>query len=297
MSKSVLICPVCRNPLIQYQKYYACLNKHTFDKSKQGYVNLLLANQKRTLQPGDNKEMVNSRLQFLKLGYYLPIAHALNEAIMKSIPAQKGMHQIADIGCGVGYYLTLLKNHLASTFFNLTFWGIDISKDAIHCANAQDKSITWLIGSAKNLPFESQSLDSIVSVFSPFYSQEIQRVLSPNGQLFIITPAHNHLIELREILFDEVKDIDTDKLIQKTKDNFTLLDAIPIRSSIQLQSQDEITHLLKMTPFFWSTTAEKKEKLHSLSMLTTLIDVTLHVFKHRSKRTAANAAGTVTFTI
>lgn len=277
---SILICPVCSETLIEQSKLYSCANNHTFDKAKQGYVNLLLSNQKKTLQPGDSKEMVKCRLAFLKQGYYLPIVEAINKTIEKSLIAiSNPTLQIADLGCGVGYYLSCLKTHLSTISPQSHYWGIDISKEAIHYASQHDKTITWLVGSAKKLPFRSESVDILLSVFSPLYNEEVQRVLSPNGLAFVVTPAHDHLLELRNELFDEVKQIDAEKQLLKSQGFFELVESVPIRASAQIESSADIDNLLKMTPFYWRSSAVKKEQLLTLDKLAVTIDVTLWVFK------------------
>lgn len=278
-NNTILICPVCTQSLNQNNKFYACANNHTFDKAKQGYVNLLLANQKNSRQPGDNKEMVASRMAFLKQGYYLNISEALNTLIYKTIN-QKQHRQplhIADLGCGVGYYLSALKKHLSINDCAAEYWGIDISKEAIHSANQYDKTISWLVGSTKTLPFASQSVDVFISVFAPIYHEEVKRVLARNGNLFVITPASSHLLELRKLLFEHVKEGDTKKILQKMNGFFELVDTVPVRTSIHLTSKNEIENLLKMTPFYWKSNLNQKSVLLALNELTVTIDVNIWV--------------------
>lgn len=281
--KSILICPVCSEALYPHEKSYACENKHTFDRAKQGYVNLLLSNQKKTLQPGDNKEMVKSRLDFLNRDYYSPIVETINSAIHSRMASfSKHAPQIADLGCGVGYYLTKLRQHLLTAYPTTQFWGTDISKEAIQCANQHDKNISWLVASNKNLPFASGSIDAVLSVFAPLYNEEVLRILAPHGNLFVVTPARNHLFELRRFLFDELKEIDEDKLIQKTEGFFELEEAIAIHETVKLTSSSDIESLLKMTPFYWRSSQIKKELLFAKEELDVTIDVTLWVFKPKA---------------
>ena len=47
-----LICPLCGNPLTRQERAWVCKNRHSFDIARQGYVNLLPVQQKRSLQPG-----------------------------------------------------------------------------------------------------------------------------------------------------------------------------------------------------------------------------------------------------
>ncbi len=285
-NRVILICPVCANPLNQYNKSYSCLNNHAFDKAKQGYVNLLLANQKKTLQPGDNKEMVASRLAFLKQDYYLSISEALNTVISKIISLKTHNHHlhIADLGCGVGYYLSALKKYLSLNECLAEYWGIDISKEAIHSASQYDKTISWLVGSTKTLPFAPQSVDILLSVFAPIYPEEVKRILAPNGRIFVITPASSHLLELRKLLFEQVKESDSEKILQKMNGFFELVDTVPVRSSIHLTSKNEIENLLKMTPFYWKSNLTKKMELLSLNELTVTIDINIWIFQHKQSK-------------
>lgn len=285
-NSTILICPVCAEPLSQYDKFYRCLNNHAFDKAKQGYVNLLLANQKNSLQPGDNKEMVSSRLAFLKQDYYLNISEALNTAIYKmiSLKAENPHLHIVDLGCGVGYYLSALKKYLSLNECLAEYWGIDISKEAIHSASQYDKTISWLVGSTNTLPFASQSVDVLLSVFSPIYNEEIKRVLAPNGRIFVITPGASHLLELRKLLFEQVKESDSEKILKKMNGFFESVDAVPVSASIHLTSKNEIENLLKMTPFYWKSNLTKKNELLSLHELTVTIDINIWIFQHKSSK-------------
>src|SRR5690554_7060145 len=49
-----------------------CPNRHSFDIARQGYVNLLPVQQKRSRHPGDSKAMVVARSRFLNSGIYQP---------------------------------------------------------------------------------------------------------------------------------------------------------------------------------------------------------------------------------
>ena len=61
-------CPVCGKTLICKENSLVCENNHCFDKSKSGYVNLLLSQGKKG--HGDDKLMVQARQSFLDKGYY-----------------------------------------------------------------------------------------------------------------------------------------------------------------------------------------------------------------------------------
>lgn len=99
MNRSIFICPVCGSPLSKEERTYSCAGRHSYDISKDGYVNLLLANQKQSLDPGDSKEMLDARKSFLGKGYYKPLARAVASAVIK----YKRLSLIASLNCTMTY--------------------------------------------------------------------------------------------------------------------------------------------------------------------------------------------------
>ena len=75
-----LICPICQLPLSKEGRSLRCGRNHSFDTARQGYVNLLPVQQKRSLHPGDTREQVLSRRAFLETGAYAPIVEAVKAA-------------------------------------------------------------------------------------------------------------------------------------------------------------------------------------------------------------------------
>ena len=71
MKITIYKCPVCGSFLQDDGISYRCDKNHTFDISKDGYVNLLLADQKSSKEPGDSREAVVSRRAFLDSDYFL----------------------------------------------------------------------------------------------------------------------------------------------------------------------------------------------------------------------------------
>ena len=127
-----LLCPLCEtsnttellHPSAD-QRSLVCPQNHTFDIAKQGYVNLLPVQQKKSLTPGDNKEMVLARKKFLRLGYYQPLVDALAENCTQHLRAThlrtsqtEAAPVILDAGCGVGYYTAQHKNAIATHYLH-----------------------------------------------------------------------------------------------------------------------------------------------------------------------------------
>ena len=79
----ILTCPVCRARLERKDKSFVCSRGHSFDLSASGYLHLLPSSQMRSKVPGDNRQMVQARRNFLQKGYYQPISDALNRQLLE----------------------------------------------------------------------------------------------------------------------------------------------------------------------------------------------------------------------
>jgi len=86
-------CPFCKNTLhFDGNRSYVCENNHNFDLSKQGYLNLLPVNKKKSKSPGDDEMMVKARREFLEQGFYDPLMNEIKMVI-------EGLPQIKRIVC------------------------------------------------------------------------------------------------------------------------------------------------------------------------------------------------------
>ena len=92
-------CPLCHAPLTRSGNSYLCPQRHQFDRAKEGYVNLLPVQHKRSRDPGDSAEMMQARRAFLDAGHYQPLRDAVSAKLRAIKP-----EQLLDIGCGEGYY-------------------------------------------------------------------------------------------------------------------------------------------------------------------------------------------------
>ena len=159
MPFDALACPLDDCPLAPSEKTWRCENGHSFDVARQGYVHLLPVQKKRTLDPGDSKEMVAARQRFLNAGFYTQIAEAVSDLALKALPGG-GIGSVLDAGSGEGYYLRHLSAVAGDT--GLALIGVDISKWAVLAAAKQDKQTRWVVGSNANLPVLPESLDLVL---------------------------------------------------------------------------------------------------------------------------------------
>ena len=109
-----LICPICQTPLEPNGSGLACENRHSFDRARQGYYNLLPVQHKNSRDPGDNAAMVEARRRFLEGGHYAPLAARLAALAAEYQPARW-----LDIGCGEGYYTEQIARALPLSLIHI----------------------------------------------------------------------------------------------------------------------------------------------------------------------------------
>lgn len=276
-----LACPLDGEPLHLEGGTWRCASNHSFDVAKQGYVNLLPVQQKRSTDPGDSKAMVAARQRFLAAGEYAPIAEALSQAVVSHADqTQAETYCCLDAGCGEGYYLRQLAHNVPESQA-LSLLGLDISKWAVQSAAKQDDKqapiCRWVVGSNAQLPVQSASVDSVLCMFGfPVYG-EFARVLKTGGQLIQVDAGPQHLRELRDIIYPTLKPIREKET--NVPEGFALRASEQICYAISLEGGDVIRDLLTMTPHLYRASAEGREKAAALDQLTLTIDAQLTVWE------------------
>lgn len=262
-----ILCPLCRQPLNQQAKAWACAQRHSFDVAREGYVNLLPVQHKKSREPGDNSEMVLARRDFLQGGHYAPLRDAVL-ALLKRLRARS----LLDIGCGEGYYTSALPAIAGEVT------GLDIAKPAIVQAARRFAGITWLVGSGSLLPIADGSVDIVSNMFTQLHRDEIHRVLKPSGHTLVVTPAPDHLWSLREQLFEEVRAHEPDKFLAGFKPRFELRSQQEVRFALSL-GQAPLRQLLHMTPYAWKAKPDKRAALENRESFTTAAAFSLMLFQ------------------
>lgn len=259
-----LICPLCSNKLVKQENSLRCIKHHCFDIAKQGYVNLLPVQNKKSLHPGDTKNMLIARRNFLNSGIYNPICNAI---IKNSIKLTDGINNpfIVDIGCGEGYYTCAIKNSIS----NSNIVGIDISKDAVKMACSRSKKIDWITATAGCLPIADKSTNLITAIFSLVSYNEYCRILKNGGYVLDISAGNEHLKELKEIIYDEV--YKQDKKPSQPTNDFKEIFRQEQKFRFKVENEN-LKNLLLMTPHFWRIKEENRKKLEDINSL----DLTAH---------------------
>ncbi|MFK0570086.1 putative RNA methyltransferase [Endozoicomonas sp.] len=268
-----LRCPICYEPLSSEKRGAACQNNHQFDRARQDYLNLLPSHKKRSKSPGDDQVMVDARARFLNHGHYQPVVDVLIDKI--STFSNKTNQNILDAGCGEGYYTSAIKNRIEGS----EVCGFDIAKPAILAASKRNKNIEWLVASVSALPLMDGQFDTVISIFSRTDWSEFSRVLKPGRHIVILTPGKNHLLALRNAIYDEVRPYPEDKRLQDLPDDFHLLESQTVRANMMLDSPQAIMDLLTMTPHYWHVNVGQKQQLEQLDQLECELEMRLSVIQ------------------
>lgn len=317
----LFICPICQSPLQPAADIWHCdgsLNPkpttHSFDVARQGYVNLLPVQQKKSKDPGDSQHSIIARQRFLQAGYYQPLQTLICAQIQqllanKKLPQstaqpldafiyQENFKEITeniaknnldhkveniwlDIGCGEGYYTQAIAAITTTTKQLIdTLIAADISKPAVielakaskaakqlwsqkdeQAVNSVDNTVIYpLVTSAAKLPISSGSLAGISSIFSPILPEAFAKVLQDEGYLVIAKPDVGHLSEVRQELFDEVREHNSDKFLAELAPFFRLIDSHYVSTPLSLSAQ-ALGDLLTMTPYAYRARIEKRQAL------------------------------------
>ncbi|WP_341645554.1 putative RNA methyltransferase [Thauera sp. SDU_THAU2] len=281
-----LICPLDAAPLRRDGPAWRCPAGHGFDIAREGYVNLLPVQQKRSRDPGDSKEMVAARRRFLNAGHYQPIADEVSRKVLAGLPPQ-GQASCLDAGCGEGYYLRRLG--VAAAARELAPVGVDISKWAVQAAAKQQREATWLVGSNARLPLADATLDCVLCMFGfPVYA-EFARVLKPGGLLLQVDAGPDHLRELREIIYPALKP--ERKGEPSVPAGFDLGTCDGLRFALELEGAEAIADLLLMTPHLFRATAEGRARAAALAALSLTVDARVSALVRDGRPAVSGPAG------
>lgn len=270
-----IICPHCKLQLALDGRTYKCNNNHCFDLSKEGYLNLLPVNKKKSKAPGDNELMISARRNFLEQGFYNPLIFVIKNIISDNLNLKDKKFFALDSGCGEGYYSQFSVKQ-AST--NCQVLGTDISKFAVKSAAKKYKDNFYFVSSVYQLPVANNSMDLILSVFAPNDPTEFNRILKENGHLIIVSPAKNHMKQLAELIYDSFRP-HQHKIVSEMPDSFTFDFSERVSFEIEINDANTLSDLHKMTPYYYNTSKEAQVKIATCDSIKIDCDFHISVFK------------------
>jgi 23S rRNA (guanine745-N1)-methyltransferase len=258
------------------------MNGHAFDVAREGYVNLLLAQHRRSKDPGYSRDMIVGRREFFDAGHFQLLADRLAEIVASFLP-DAPQRVILDAGCGEGYYLRRLREQLVgmgsegSTLLS----GLDISKHAIRAAAKRDPRGRYAVASVYRMPVLPSRVDVLLTHFSPLCPGEFGRVLRPTGVVVTGTPGEGHLFSLKQLLYETpARHEPSDPLAGQL--DFQLLCTERIRFDVALRGPGQVANLLKMTPYYWSADQNSQTHVAQLDCLDTEVDIVVHAYRRCS---------------
>ncbi len=262
-------CPLCHQPLSREKNSYICPQRHQFDMAKEGYVNLLPVQHKRSRDPGDSAEMMQARRAFLDAGHYQPLRDAIVAQLRERLDDKATA--VLDIGCGEGYY----THAFADALPEITTFGLDVSKVAIKAAAKRYPQVTFCVASSHRLPFSDTSMDAIIRIYAPCKAEELARVVKPGGWVITATPGPRHLLELKGLIYDDVRlhEQNTEEMT-----GFTLCHQQQLAYPMQLNGS-EAEALLQMTPFAWRAKPAVRETLRQQELFSCQTDFAIHCWQ------------------
>jgi 23S rRNA (guanine745-N1)-methyltransferase len=267
-----LLCSVrgCRQPLAREERRFVCANGHSFDVARSGYVNLLQPQDRRSKNPGDSKEAVAARRRYLDRGIAEPLVKDVIGVVVEG--GGKPPHSMLDVGCGEGYYLGAMQRELGCEAH-----GVDISVPAIDAAAKRYRECFFVVANADRfLPYADGSFALVTSITSRMNPVEFRRVIRDDGLLLVAVPAPDDLIELREAILGEAKEIDrTERTIDAFSSLFSLQRSARSHHVVHLD-RDAIHDV--MASSYRGLRTKQRERLEALAEMDVTMSRDLLVF-------------------
>ena len=134
-------------------------------------------------------------------------------AVIRYLPANG---KLLDVGCGPGVFLFMTKQMRPE----LNCEGIDISTSQIEFAKSQmndsQKGLDFKVVNSEHLPYEDNSFDVVTTIevlehLHPYdamkISNEVRRVLAPDGEWIVTTPNYKSFWPLIELILNKVSPV------------------------------------------------------------------------------------------
>ena len=267
--EKIFSCPKCKSPMYisENEKSVFCRGerRHCYDFSADGYLAMGQGG-------GDSKEAVRARTGFLDTGAYDLAAVSIAD-IVREYADGNGI--VIDAGCGEGYYTNKIAEICGSVL------GVDLSKFACGTAAKRAKregkdNALYSTGSVFELPVADRCADVVVNIFAPCAEEEYTRVLKDGGYLIVVGAGREHLMGLKKVIYDNPYENQGRADLPK---NMEHIKTVNCTYKQKIEGNDNIMALFSMTPYYWRTSENDKNKLLGLSELTTTVDFEINIYK------------------
>lgn len=261
----LLRCPLCEQAFsMEGSHSLVCVQKHCFDLSRKGYINLAPSHDNRTEKY--DASLFESRQSILGDGFFRPVMQALADSVTMHAPSG-GAFTLLDAGCGEGSY----TRDLASRFPRAKMIGVDLSRDAIVAAARTPSPAHWLVGNISRLPVQDHSHDFLLDVLTPADYGEFSRALHQSGFLLKVIPGNDYLSQVRACVAKELRSAhyDNARVLSHLEEHATILKRTTLHHTYPV-TPAQAAHFAHMTPM---TFGLSPESLKSISFS----EITIHL--------------------
>jgi 23S rRNA (guanine745-N1)-methyltransferase len=127
----------------------------------------------------------------------------------------------------------------------------------------------------------ARSIQTIISLFTPLMPQGLDHALADGGEIITVNTGPQHLMQLREVIYDDVKAESFTPVAKMADAGFIAVDEQKLTYEVTVPGGAPLIALFNMTPHRWKVSPERAEKLQAIDSLTLEIDVVLHRFRRQ----------------
>ena len=125
------------------------------------------------------------------------------------------------------------------------------------------------------LPLLDESMDGLLNCFAPIAEKEFLRVTKKGGFYFRVLPGVHHLYELKALLYESPR-LNVPK--ESELPGFRFLEEKNIEGRIEVP-QEDLESLFAMTPYFYKSPLEARQKLKEVPSLSLGISFVVRVYQ------------------
>jgi len=251
-----------------------CTDSHSFDLSKNGYVNL--APQAHVTKY--DKSLFEARKTVMSSGFFNPVLEFMLNRVITQIEG-RNRPCILDAGCGEGTHLSTILSQLPN---HTTGVGIDLAKEGIAAAAREYPGAVWSVADLANCPFKDERFDVILNILSPANYAEFTRLLKSDGLFVKAVPESGYLKELRSVFYEDEERKEETDAVARFAEHFDSVTTERITYLFSLES-GLLAPLIRMTPLTWGATVAKVEEALKLDIKNITIDFTVITGVKRAK--------------
>ena len=104
----------------------------------------------------------------------------------------------------------------------------------------------------------------ITEIFSPHSEKEFLRILKPDGRMIMVIPLENHLLELKQAVYDKAYKNEPSSF---EIEGFKLLKSERVEYTADIACTEDIKNLFAMTPYYYKTGEKEQARLNTLQRL------------------------------